>query len=316
MPKVSIIIPAYNAMTYLPTTLASVLQQTFTDFEVLIIDDGSTDHLHQWITEILDSRVKLIRQNNQGISAARNTGINNSKGKYIAFLDADDLWETTKLEEQIYLLDNNPTIGLVYTWIKLVDHHGKSSGRIIKSHIQGNMWQQIVEYNPIQTSTVIVRRDCLDNVGIFDQNLSSAEDWELWVRISFHYPFAVIKKPLVNYRLHQNNITKNWQITEQGLSLVIEKVFASLPSDIQNLKNRCYGRGNLYIAWKTLQTGDKNCQLSLDFRHKAIKHYPQLRYSPQFIRLSLAIMIRQLLGTDSYSKLLTLIYTLRRHLAQ
>ena len=101
MSKVSVIIPAYNAMNYLPQTLKSVLQQTFTDFEILIINDGSSDDIVEWSSQISDSRVKLISQINQGVSAARNTGIRNAQGEYIAFIDADDLWEPTKLEKQV-----------------------------------------------------------------------------------------------------------------------------------------------------------------------------------------------------------------------
>ncbi|MCJ8280869.1 MAG: glycosyltransferase family 2 protein, partial [Rivularia sp. ALOHA_DT_140] len=128
MPKVSVIIPAYNAMGFLPETLESVLQQTFTDFEILIINDGSSDDIVEWASKISDSRVRLITQINQGVSAARNTGIRNSQGEYIAFLDADDLWEPTKLEKQVNCLKANPGVGLVYTWTTFIDQFSQPIG--------------------------------------------------------------------------------------------------------------------------------------------------------------------------------------------
>jgi glycosyltransferase involved in cell wall biosynthesis len=121
MPKVSVVIPAYNAMTYLPETVESVLKQTFTNFEVLIINDGSSDHIMQWVTQISDSRVRLISQENQGLPGARNTGIAQAQGEYVAFLDADDWWEPTKLEKQVRCFEERPGVGLVYTWTALID---------------------------------------------------------------------------------------------------------------------------------------------------------------------------------------------------
>lgn len=130
MPKVSVIIPAYNSITYLPATLDSVLRQTFADFEVFIVDDGSSDNTAAWGSQIQDRRVQLMTQANQGTCAARNTGIALAQGEYIAFLDADDLWHPTKLAKQVRYLDEHPEVGLVYTWTALIDPEGRPTGRI------------------------------------------------------------------------------------------------------------------------------------------------------------------------------------------
>ncbi|MBW4616220.1 MAG: glycosyltransferase [Desmonostoc vinosum HA7617-LM4] len=312
MPKVSIIIPAYNAMNYLPDALESVLQQTFTDFEVLIIDDGSSDNLVQWAGELANSQVRLIVQKKQGVAVARNTGIANAKGEYIAFLDADDLWKPTKLEKQVCYLDNHPDIGLVHTNMVLINQEGKSSGRVMKSHAEGDALKQLLEKNTITTSSVIVRNCCLTNIGDFDISLRYSQDWDMWVRIAARYRFAVIKEPLVCYRQHANNATKNWQMWEKGLG-VIEKLFQSAPKDLIYLKNHSYGYANIYLAWKALQNGDRH--QAMCFRTKAIAHYSQLRYSLGYMRLSVAIAIMQWLGFDSFNKILALIYTVRRHIA-
>jgi len=312
MVKISVIIPAYNTMTYLPETVESVLRQTYTDFEVLIINDGSSDHIVQWASQIADFRVRLISQENQGLPGARNTGIAQAQGEYIAFLDADDLWEPTKLEEQVRCLEDNPTVGLVHTWMLLVDEQGKSTGRVMTSNAEGDVWKQVVERNVIACPSVMVCRDCFETVGVFDRNLRSIEDWDMWIRIASRYPFAVIKKPLAYYRQLPSSMSKNCKVMEEAFRIVIEKTFQSAPSELLYLKNRSYGHANLCLAWKSLQSCVRDYKLAVHFRQQAISHYPQLRYSREYIRLSFAIAAMRLLGSDGYSRMLELTYALRR----
>jgi len=118
MPKVSVIIPAYNAAPYIRATIDSVLNSTFKDFEVIVVDDGSTDETYKLLQNI-SHKVKVIRQENQGLSGARNTGIKNSTGEYIALLDSDDIWHQDKLKSQVEVLDLNPTVGLCFTEFSL-----------------------------------------------------------------------------------------------------------------------------------------------------------------------------------------------------
>jgi glycosyltransferase involved in cell wall biosynthesis len=312
MPKVSVVIPAYNAMTYLPETVESVLQQTFTDFEVLIIDDGSSDHIKEWVAQLTDPRIKLISQINQGLPNARNTGIVHALGEYIAFLDADDLWKPTKLEKQVRCLDDNPSIGLVHTWMVLVDEQSQPTGRVITSNAEGEVWKQLVERNVIACPSVMVRRDCFDAVGMFDSTLRSIEDWDMWIRIASRYPFAVINEPLAYYRQLANSMSKNCQVMEQAFHLVIEKAFAFAPPELLYIKPRSYGHANLCLAWKALQSSDRNYQQANQFCCQAVEHYPSLRFSQEYIRLKLAIAAMSWFGPDRYSKMLTLIYALRR----
>ncbi|WP_017317902.1 glycosyltransferase family 2 protein [Mastigocladopsis repens] len=314
MPKVSVVIPAYNSMKYLPETLESVLLQIFTDFEVLIINDGSSDNIVQWASEIVDPRVKLISQKNQGLPSARNTGITKAQGEYIAFLDADDLWEPTKLSKQVRCLDNNPAVGLVHTWMLLINEQGKSTGRVMESNAEGDVWQQLVEKNVIACPSVMVRRCCFETVGVFDRNLRSVEDWDMWIRIAARYPFAVIKEPLAYYRQLSSSMSKNCQVMEQAFHVVIEKAFQSVPQELLYLKSRSYGCANLCLAWKALQSMNRDYKLALHYRQQAIINYPKLRYSIEYIRLSLATRALQLFGTHGYSKFLELAYALRRRI--
>lgn len=311
MPKVSVIIPAYNAMDYLPESVESVLRQTFTDLEVLIINDGSSDEIVQWAAQITDPRVKLFSQKNQGVSEARNTGIAHAQGKYLAFLDADDLWEPTKLEKQVQCLENNPAVGLVDTWVVLANEQGIPTNKVWISKAEGDVWKQIVEESLLTCgSTPMIRRCCFETVGVFDRDLCIAEDWDMWIRIASRYSFAVVKEPLVRYRQHSNNTSKNCQVMLPNFRTVIEKTFQSVPSELLHLKNRAYGRANLYIAWKSLENRDSLGVIH--FRQQALMHYPQLRYSKSYIRLSLIVAAKRWLGSQGYSRVRALIHALRK----
>lgn len=315
MPKVSVVIPAYNAMKYLPETLESVVKQTYTDFEVLVVNDGSSDHIVDWMAQITDPRVKLISQANQGLPSARNTGIINAQADYIAFLDADDLWEATKLAKQVRCLDEHPEVGLVHTPMLLVDENSQSTGRVMGSDVQGYVLPQLLVQNLIACPSVMVRRACFDNVGLFNPSLRSIEDWDMWIRIATRYPFAVIKEPLAYYRQLPSSMSKNCQVMAKAFEQVIETAFTSAPSELQHLKNRSYAHANLCLAWKALQCQDRDYELASEFRAKAIAYHNHIRFSRDCLRLTLAIFLMRLLGNQGYSKFLILGYALRRRIS-
>ncbi|MBW4490172.1 MAG: glycosyltransferase family 2 protein [Trichocoleus desertorum ATA4-8-CV12] len=304
MPKVSVIIPAYNAMDYLPQAVESVLRQTFASFEILIVDDGSSDEIKQWAAQIqtIEPRLQLITQTNQGVSAARNQGISLAKGEYIAFLDADDFWERTKLEKQVAHLENNASVGLVDTWIALTNEQGEPSGKVTISEAEGNVWRQIIQSNLLSCgSTPLVRRCCFDMAGEFDRSLRFGEDWDMWVRIAAHYTFAVVKEPLVFYRQHSKNTSKRFDEILPDLAKVVEKNFRhASPTDLY-LKRKAYGRINLYIAWKAVES--KDAQAAMHFARQALFYYPQLGFDKSYIRLILIVLGKRLLGDQGYKKL-------------
>ena len=299
MPQVTVVIPAYNAMTYLPETVSSVLAQSFTDFEVLIINDGSADHINAWTSALSDPRVRLISQENQGLPGARNTGIREAQGNYIAFLDADDLWATTKLEKQVQYLQTNAALGVVYTWTVLVDESGQPTGRIFASQAEGNVWQQLLETDVISNgSSAMVRRDCFETVGDFDRALTSAEDLDMWLRLAVHYPFAVVKEPLTLYRQYANSMSKNRQRMFQNLRTVIEKAFQKAPMEVLHLRNRAYASITLNQAWWSITEGDY--QTAKVWRQQARLHYPKIQYSEKYIRLQIAVFLTRLFGSNGY----------------
>jgi glycosyltransferase involved in cell wall biosynthesis len=316
MPKISIIIPAYNAMNYLPETMASVFNQTFDDFEVVVVNDGSTDETEKWASQIKDVRVKLVSQANLGLAGARNTGIRESQGEYLAFLDADDVWESTKLAKQAQVLDTYPEVGLVYTWVTYVDQQQKSTGRTVNYQFEGNVWSELIQRNLIECGSVaVVRRSCLERVGLFDEQLSSlnvGEDWDMWLRIAAQYDFKVVKEPLVYYRQLAGSASKNWELVAKSLRAVIEKAFNDAPLELLTLRNKSYGNAHVVLAWKAIQSQGRDYEKATYFRSQALKHDPWLFFSKEYFRLSIAITIMHWFGSNGYDKFLSLFHTLRR----
>jgi glycosyltransferase involved in cell wall biosynthesis len=315
MPKVAVVIPSYNCLNYLPRTLDSLLNQTFTDYEAIVVNDGSTDETKAWFDrEVKDPRVKMVSQENQGLAIARNTGIINTTAKYVAFLDSDDLWEPTKLEKQVACLDENPEIGLVYTWTTLIDEEDKPTGRIFNWSEDGNVWKTLTHWNLIGCGSVaMVRRVCLDEVGLFEPRLSRFnvnEDWEMWLRISARYPFKAIKEPLVYYRQTIGSASKRWETMEESFQIVIEKTFDAAPEEMQYLKNRSYGFAYLCLAWKPIQSAEKDYQKALEFHKLARTYDPSLLLSREYLRLTVAIAVARFLGEDGYQKMRSSIYGL------
>lgn len=288
MPKVSVIIPAYNALRFLPATIASVLAQTFQDFEVVVVDDGSADGTATWVRGHSDPRIHLVEQSNQGAAVARNAGIANATGEYIAFLDADDLWEPTKLAQQVACLDTRLEVGLVHTAIRYIDEHGDKVNRVLGVRGSGEVWREVVIYNPVRCgSTPLVRCDCFRTVGVFDPDLSFAEDWDMWIRISARYHFAVIDQPLVLYRQHETNMTKGYQAIMPNFIKVIEQAFRNAPVDSAFLKREAYGRAYLFAAWRAFFAGA--LEEATSFRKRALYHWPRLRYTRNSLSLGLKL---------------------------
>lgn len=208
-PRVSIILPVYNASKYIETTIGNILGQTFSDFELLIINDGSTDDSRDIISKYVDSRIQLIDQENGGVSAARNSAIMNAKGEFIAFIDADDLWHRDKLKIQVEALDNAPNIDFCYTDRGLFDDDGPQpeihceTGNI--PVFEESLFLPLLKHNHIHCSSVVLRRKLLSKVGVFDSLLAASEDLDLWVRAAKLNNFLRVNLCLSFYRRHESN---------------------------------------------------------------------------------------------------------------
>lgn len=231
MPKVSVIIPTYNRANLLPRAIKSVLNQTYKDFELIIVDDGSTDNTKKVVEEFQkkDPRIKYIWQKNSGGEARpRNMGIRHSKGEYIAFLDSDDEWLPEKLEKQVKLLNGDKKTGLVYTNAKIL-RNSKYSEKTIFELInpkRGIIYKDLFlnrDRHFIPTLTVIVRKNIFEKVGYFDEKLKFAPDYDLWLRIAKHTYVDYIDEVLAIYYIHDSNISKNREGMQRCLIQVKEK---------------------------------------------------------------------------------------------
>lgn len=212
-PMVSVIIPCYNAVTTISKTLDSLYGQTFRDFEIVVVNDGSTDDSASIIEPYVkkfNGILNLINQTNQGQTVAKNVGIKNTMGQLIAFLDSDDIWRPEKLESQVALMQSNPDMGLYYTNAYKINENGDRIGTITAlPSYRGKCFSEILLRNNIVASSVMIRREMIDQVGFFDESLEACENWDLWIRTTKVAPIDFIDRPLTLYRVHSGNMSKN-----------------------------------------------------------------------------------------------------------
>jgi glycosyltransferase involved in cell wall biosynthesis len=234
MPKVSVIIPTYNRAQYIAEAINSVLGQTYQDFEIIVIDDGSTDNTREVMENFKDPRVKYIYQENRRMSNARNAGINHSTGEYIAFLDSDDSFFEKAIEKGVQILDKHPEVSFCYGQSYFIDERGQ----ILRPRRKGfeRSWvragsEQIRDFfihgNYISISA-IARRSCLYEVGLFNPDFSSgSEDFDLWVRLAKRHSVAYIANPMYKSRIHSGAVSGGRKLdeVEQSNSRIFEGVF-------------------------------------------------------------------------------------------
>lgn len=204
-PIVSVIIPTYNRAHLVGRAIKSVLNQTFQDFELIVVDDGSTDNTKEVVNSFSDTRIRYIKHEiNKGGNAARNAGLKNSKGEYIAFLDSDDEWLPEKLEKQVNMFQkSSDEVALIYSWAEIIDEKGNL---FMKSQpmIKGEALREILNGNFLPSSTVIVKKACFDKVGLFDENFTSCQDREMWTRIAAQCRVEVLPECLVRMYRHSD----------------------------------------------------------------------------------------------------------------
>ena len=203
MVKVSIIIPVYNGEKYVSEAIDSVLNQTYKDFEIIVIDDGSKDNTLN-ILRMYGDKIKWKSQENRGQASAINEGINVAKGKYIAYLDSDDVCVPERFDTQVKYLDEHPNVSLVYSDRYNINENGENQG-IFNSQPHDNFI--LLQQNYISRSVVMHKKECLYKVGLFDESITGSDDWDMWIRISEKFEMSYIDKPLIKYRVHKENIS-------------------------------------------------------------------------------------------------------------
>ena len=196
MPLVSAIIPTYNRVSFVREAINSVLAQKYTDYEIIVVDDGSNDNTHAVLTA-LNQQIRIIRQPNLGVSAARNAGILAAKGTYLAFLDSDDLWQKNKLLHQIQFFQNHPAAKICYTgetWIRNGRHINQT-----KNHTKYDGWifEHLLPRCIISASSIMFHREIIEKVGLFDTSLTVCEDYDMWLRLGARFPIYLLPEEYI-----------------------------------------------------------------------------------------------------------------------
>jgi hypothetical protein len=257
-PSTSVIIPAFNQSRYLPAAIGSVLAQTRQDFEIIVVDDGSTDDTRAVTEAFADARVRYVYQQNRGLSAARNTGMHRAQGRYLSFLDSDDEFLPDKLETLMAAIEQHPQVGLAAGQAVPVDDTGRQMGQIFDRPLPDDPAELLLA-NPLHVGSTLVRREWQARVGFFDESLRSYEDWDMWLRLArAGCTMRYVAQPVSLYRFHPAQMTRSGAQMTTATFAVLDKTFAAddLPAGWLALKDRAYSRANLRAAAQAYLAGD------------------------------------------------------------
>ena len=249
MKTISVVIPTYNYAHYLPEAIDSVLRQTYPPLEITVVDDGSTDATPDVLAAYGD-RIRVIRQKNQGVAAARNAGLSAARGEYVAFLDSDDIWHPRKLELQIARFAD-PALGLVHCGVETFDEKGRAVG-VFLDGMEGWVATEILRLDREVVagpgSCIMVPKRVLEEIGGFDARLPPSDDWDVCYRIATRYPIGYVAVVLVRYRQHGTGLHLNIPKMENAMLIALEKAFVSADPAVQSLENHSYGRLHRILA--------------------------------------------------------------------
>jgi glycosyltransferase involved in cell wall biosynthesis len=275
MPTVSVIIPTYNYAHFLATAIESVLNQTYTDFELIVVDDGSTDNTKQVVAAFQSNhQVQYVFQSNQGDAAARNTGIRQSSGKYLAFLDSDDAWTPDKLQIQTTVLEQYRHYSIVYSAViyQIFQQKQLVSSRIVHKsrRYEQSLYEDLLYQNTIigSHSGVVVRREAFEKLGLFDEAFHIC-DLDLWRRFSEFYNFYYVPQALVYIRKHDTNLSRNRELIADNYARYIQKLNRDLPKHYRYHLPRVSAMRFGYFAIGFLQ--DRKISLAIYWGLKALK---------------------------------------------
>jgi glycosyltransferase involved in cell wall biosynthesis len=251
---ISVIIPAYNCEKTILETINSVLQQTYSNFELIIINDGSQDSTLEIVNKIQDSRLRVFSFDNAGGNVSRNRGLHLAQGEFISFLDADDIWTSDKLHSQLEALEKNTNAHVAYSWTDYIDESGNfllSGARITAS---GDVYEKLLINNFLENgSNPLIRKDALMQLGGFDEALQAAQDWDMWLRLAAKYSFIAVPFVQILYRVSSNSLSSNLKRQEKYCLQVLDNAYKIRPTT--NIKILNISKKNIYkyLTCKALQ---------------------------------------------------------------
>lgn len=326
MPKVSVIIPTYNRARYVCEAIDSVLSQTFTDYEILVVDDGSTDNTKEALNKY-KNKIRYFFQENRGVSAARNLGIKNAEGEYLAFLDSDDVWFPQKLALQTNILGKVPKdTAMVSSDGEMVE---EAAGVVKKSVmrprcpqknsfkdkisqkefndgsiVEGYLYSELLQGNFILTPTVLLRKRCLDDIGGFDETLGIAEDYDLWLRIAAKYCLVYFNAVTVKCRIEEEGLSGVYGVREyryrKADAHLFAKHFRSAAREYRELIKRRIVESSKIAAWGYLNMNEGKevrqlCFQSLYYDQRQPKLYLYILIS--FLPVSFVRFLKRMKNT-------------------
>lgn len=307
MPNVSVIIPTYNCARYISEAIGSALSQTYRDFEIIVVDDGSTDNTAE-VLDVYKGQIRLLHQQNKGVSAARNKGIREARGHYVAFLDADDLWLPDKLGLQVQIMEANPDTAMVFTdgerlvkafptdySLKPLPQHSISDNKEGFWHkitqvkiddgsiFKGNYYKDMLLGNLVFfTSSILVRKEILQKVGFLNENLPSSEDYELWLRMAYQHDFLYLNRVTGKYRVREDSISgkeeeRNFHYKKSD-GLVFENYMKICPPEQKKFSAARAAESYKFASWGYFRAGKiaearQLCFKSLRYNKRQIKLY-------------------------------------------
>jgi glycosyltransferase involved in cell wall biosynthesis len=273
-PLVSVVIPAWNSERTLAETLQSVVAQTFSRLDIVVVDDGSTDDTANIVNRFRqsDPRIRLAQQPRSGVASARNKGISLSRGSYVAPIDADDVWAPQKIEKQLEaFFKAPPSVGLVYTWTREIDETGKPLGSMTPED-EGDVFLRLMLVNMVgHGSGPLIRRECFEQVGAYNTNFfpngaQGCEDWDLYLRIARKFDFALVREVLVDYRVSGNSMSQRLEEMRRSFQIMQENVRASIPEVTSGIMRWAASNFCVLLSRKAAERGDYRTALIFHWR--------------------------------------------------
>lgn len=276
-PVVSVVMPVYNVERYVAEAIRSVLAQTFTDFELLIIDDGSQDGSIALCREFTDPRIRIVSQRNRGLAGARNTGIANARGRFVALLDSDDLWHPSKLQLHVIHLSSDMTVDVSYSGSRMIDAQGRPLRVAMQPKLTDISPADILLRNPVGNgSAPVIRASALDRVAFphpseprrtcwFDESFRQSEDIEMWLRMALRHNcrFEGIQGLLVDYRIIGGGLSARIPQQFDAWQRAVEGVIPDAPTFMQRFLPEARAYQLRYLSRRAVQLGDGTFALAL-----------------------------------------------------
>jgi GT2 family glycosyltransferase len=283
-PVVSVIIPAYNHGRFIEEALESALTQTYRDLEVIVVDDGSTDDTRERVARF-GNRLGYVYQANAGSAAARNLGIRRSRGAYVAFLDADDIWLPGKVERCVEALEQDPRAGVAYHWWSFIDEAGRPLPRMFSPAYEGDVLAPLLLGWFVGPPMAVVRRSCLEQVGLFDESLRQAEDYDLFLRLALAgYRYVSVPEMLVRCRWHSANVRTNSAEMLEWCQIVLDRAFQAprLPAPLRDAAFRAGAFGRQVTTYVAQSIAQGRWDEGGALLARGLRAYPSVIVKPTF----------------------------------